>query len=264
MPEDLDPVATTSRITAAIRAAESARPDRLFDDPLADTLAGDVGRAIAARIDSGDVIPVRTRFDDDGLRAALDDGVRQVVLVAAGMDTRAWRLPLPDGCTVFEVDRPSLLDLKAELLAGASPAPRRVPVRADLTADWTSALTAAGHDPSRPTCWIVEGLLQYLPEQAVLTLLDTVTERSGAGSHLLTDLVSARLLASEQARPVLDAMAAAGSPWIFGTDDPDALLAPRGWHGGARLLDDVAAELGRGPTSADPADAPGYLVHATR
>ncbi|TCK26103.1 class I SAM-dependent methyltransferase [Pseudonocardia endophytica] len=262
MSTDLDPVATTSRITAAIRAAESARPDRLFDDPLAGTLAGDVGRAIAARIDSGDVIPVRTRFDDDGLRTAVDAGVRQVVLVAAGMDTRAWRLPLPDGCTVFEVDRPALLDLKAELLAGTAPAAHRVPVPADLTADWTASLDAAGHDPSRPTCWIVEGLLQYLPEPAVRTLLDAVSGRSAAGSRLLTDLVSARLLASEQMRPILDSMAAAGSPWIFGSDDPDALLAPYGWRGGVRLIDDVMAELGRGPSSADPSDAPGYLVHA--
>lgn len=264
MSTDLDPVATTSRITAAIRAAESARPDRLFDDPFADTLAGDVGRAIAARIDSGDVIPVRTRFDDDGLRAAVEDGVRQVVLVAAGMDTRAWRLPLPDGCTVFEVDRPELLALKASLLDGTAPAAHRAPVAVDLTADWTAALDRAGHDPARPTCWIVEGLLQYLPEPAVLALLDDVTGRSAAGSHLLTDVVGARLLASEQMRPLLDSMAAAGSPWVFGTDDPLALLAPRGWGGDARLLDDVAAELGRPPLSADPSDAPGWVVHLTR
>lgn len=264
MSTDLDPVATTSRITAAIRAAESARPDRLFDDPYADTLAGDVGRAIAARIDSGDVIPVRTRFVDDGLRAAVDDGVRQVVLVAAGMDTRAWRVPLPDGCTVFEVDRPALLELKDVLLTGESPAAHRVPVPADLTADWTTALAGAGHDPARPTCWIVEGLLQYLPEPAVRTLLGTVTGRSAPGSHLLVDLVGARLLASQQMRPILDSMAAAGSPWVFGTDDPDSLLAPHGWRGGVRLLDDVADDLGRGPSSADPSDAPGYLVHARR
>ncbi len=263
---DLDAVATTSRITAAIRAAESARPDRLFDDPFAATLAGDVGHALAARMDSGDVIGVRTRFDDDAVRSAADGGITQIVLPAAGMDTRAWRLEL-SGCTVFELDRPALLGLKADLLADAEPAARRVPVPVDLTGDWPADLRAAGFDPDRPSCWIVEGLLQYLPEPAVHGLLDAITALSAPGSRLVVDVVGAGLLASAQARPILDAMAAAGSPWVFGTDDPGALLTARGWDAEVHLLGAVAQRFGRRAGSAAPDDGldddRGYLVQAT-
>lgn len=265
---DLDAVATTSRITAAIRATESARTDRLFDDPFAATLAGDVGRALAARMDSGDVIGVRTRFEDDRVRAAADAGIRQIVLPAAGMDTRAWRLDLPPGCTVFELDRPTLLELKGTLLGDAPPVARRVPVPVDLTADWPGHLRAAGFDPARPACWVIEGLLQYLPEAAVHALLDAVTALSAPGSRLVVDVVGAGLLASARARPILDAMDAAGSPWLFGTDDPGTLLTARGWDADVHLLGAVAQELGReaGSTSPDDGrdDDRGYLVHATR
>lgn len=265
---DLDAVATTSRITAAIRAVESARPDRLFDDPFAATLAGELGRALAARIDSGDVIPVRTRFGDDRVRAAVDAGITQVVLPAAGMDTRAWRLGLPAGATVFELDRPALLGLKADLIGHAAPVPRRVPVPVDLTADWPADLCAAGFDPARPACWVVEGLLQYLPEPAVHGLLDAVTGLSAPGSRLILDVVGAGLLASARARPMLDAMVAAGSPWVFGTDDPGALLTARGWACDVRLLGDVAVAMGRQAGSVALGegrdDERGYLVHASR
>lgn len=264
----LDAVATTSRLTAAMRAVESARPDRLFDDPFAGTLAGDAGRRLSTGMDAGDAIAVRTRFDDDGLRAAVAAGVEQVALVAAGMDTRAWRLDLPARCTLFELDRPALLELKSTLLDGAAPTAARVPVAADLTGDWAGPLLAAGFDPARPTCWIVEGLLQYLPEPSVLALLDEIAARSAPGSHLLTDVVGAGLLASPRARPMLDAMAAAGSPWVFGTDDPGALLGARGWTCEVRLIGDVAVELGRAAASEalgdGDADGRGYLVHATR
>jgi len=264
---ELDAVATTSRITAAVRAAESARPDRLFDDPFAATLAGDVGRALAARMDAGDVIPVRTRFDDDVVRSAAGAGITQIVAVAAGMDTRAWRLEL-SGCTVFELDRPALLALKADLLADTRPNARRVPVPVDLTGDWPADLVAAGFDPQRPACWVVEGLLQYLPEPAVHALLDAVTALSVPGSRLVTDVVGAALLRSEKARPILDAMAAAGSPWVFGTDDPGALLTARGWDAEVHLLGAVAEGFGRRAGSVAPDDGldddRGYLVRATR
>lgn len=221
-------------------------------------------------MDSGDVIGVRTRFEDDRVRAAADAGITQIVLPAAGMDTRAWRLGLPARCTVFELDRPALLELKAGLLGTAAPVPvpRRVPVPVDLTADWPADLRAAGFDPGRPACWVVEGLVQYLPEPAVHELLDAVTALSAPGSHLIIDVVGAGLLASARARPILDAMTAAGSPWLFGTDDPGALLTARGWDCEVHLLGAVAVALGReaGSVARDDGrdDDRGYLVHATR
>jgi methyltransferase (TIGR00027 family) len=260
----LDPVATTSRITAAMRAAESERPDRLFADPLAAALAGDRGRDLADRISTGDTIAVRTRYLDDHVREAIRAGARQLVLPAAGMDTRAWRLELPDGTTVFEVDRPDLLALKAHLLGGARTRADRVPVPADLTADWSPALRAAGHDPGRPTCWVVEGLLQYLPENAVPGLFDALTTASAPGSHLLADFVGAELLRSAAARPMLAAMRQQGSPWLFGTDDPGPLFAARGWSPAVSAFEDVTADLGRASGFGPLTSGLGFLVHATR
>ncbi|MGI5125612.1 class I SAM-dependent methyltransferase [Pseudonocardia sp. CA-107938] len=254
----LDPVATTSRVTAAMRAVESDRPDRLFSDPFAATLAGDAGRELAARMGAGDTIAVRTHFIDDGVLSA---SAPQLVLVAAGMDTRAWRLDLPAGSTVYEMDRPAVLDLKAHLLAGAATRAARVPVGADLTGDWSTALHAAGHDPDRPTCWVVEGLTQYLPERALLDLLDAVTARSAAGSHLLLDVVGATLLRDPSAAPLLAAMAAQGSPWIFATDDPAPMLVERGWTCEVRGFATYTAELGR--EAGLRGDELGFLVHAT-
>ncbi len=256
----LDPVATTARVTAAMRAAESERPDRLFADPFAAALAGDHGRQLAARMTAGDTIAVRTRFVDDQV---LRTGPTQLVLPAAGMDTRAWRLGLPTGTTVYELDRPDLLALKAHLLDGAATRADRVPVGADLTTDWAAALHAAGHDPTLPTCWVVEGLTQYLPETAVLGLLDAITARSAAGSHLIIDVVGARLLRDPAAGPMLAAMAALGSPWLYATDDPAPMLTERGWACEVRGFTEVSVELGRTSGFGDDTDERGHLVHAT-
>lgn len=265
---DLDPVALTSRITAALRAAESARPDALFDDPFAATLAGEAATAMLHRIDAGDAIAVRTRFDDDGLRAAVRAGVRQVVLVAAGMDTRAWRLELPGDPVVFELDRPAVLALKDDLLTGRAPAARRVPVPTDLAGRWDSDLLGAGFDPARPACWIVEGLLQYLPADAVGRLLDTVTGLSAPGAHLLVDVVGAALLRSARTGAVLETMSASGSPWVFGTDEPGELLRTRGWAPDVHTMADVAARLGRAGSArdlgGDAGGEHGYLLEAVR
>jgi methyltransferase (TIGR00027 family) len=262
--ETLDPIATTSRVTAAMRAAESDRPDRLFSDPFAAALAGDRGRGLAARMAAGDTIAVRTRYLDDHLRTAVGADVGQVVLVAAGMDTRAWRLDLPAETAVFELDRPDLLALKAHLLDGARTRARRVPVPADLTADWPADLRAAGHDPARPTCWIVEGILQYLPENAVHALFAAISAASAPGSHLLADFVGAPLLTDPAAQPLLDAMRALGSPWLFGTDDPEALIAPLGWTVAVEGFIAASARLGRPAILGDGPEERGYLVHATR
>ncbi|MEV5506438.1 SAM-dependent methyltransferase [Streptomyces orinoci] len=260
----LDPVADTALLTAALRGRESTRPDRLFDDPLAAVLAGDAGRELIEEFGDVPAIAVRTRYFDDLLTAVTtaEGGPRQLALLAAGMDTRAYRLPFPDGSTVFEADRPELLALKEKRLADA-PAPRcrRVAVPVDLAADWPTALTAAGFRPGEPTCWLVEGLTQYLHEADVLRLFDRVTALSAPGSHLLTDFVSGELLRDPASRPMLDAMAERGAAWHYGTDDPEPLFSARGW----RLERDDFAEVGRGlgrwPDEPVPS---GHLVHAFR
>ncbi len=276
--EGPDPVAGTARWTAAERARESARPDRLFDDPLAELLAGEAGRAAAERM-RGDgtfdnpTVAIRTRFFDDVLSDALSlrRAVSQAVLVAAGMDTRAYRLELPHELAWYELDRPELLAAKDRELTAARAAPRcdRRPVGADLADDWTWALTAAGFDPTRPAVWLVEGLIAYLDPAAVYQLFDEITALSAPGSELLTDPIGRSFLASSWMRPWLEQLDALDIPWRFGTDQPeDELFVPRGWEAEVSPFSEVGTRLGRWPYPNYPRDTPGvpqsFLVHATR
>ncbi|HMC71670.1 MAG TPA: SAM-dependent methyltransferase, partial [Mycobacteriales bacterium] len=189
-------VPKTALGVARIRAGESVRPDHLFNDPYAaafvaalpDAYAADKrsddARAVGARIAMHVVI--RTRFYDDYLLAATAHGVRQVVLLAAGLDTRAFRLDWPSGTSVFELDLPDMVEFKEGVLTstGATPTAARRVVPADLTADWAGALTDAGLDPTRPTAWLIEGLLVYLTYGDAARLLATVGDLSAPGSRL--------------------------------------------------------------------------------
>lgn len=274
----LDPVASTARWTAAERAHESARPDRLFNDPLAGALAGEEGRELAGSMSddqAGDVpwFAIRTRFYDDILigSGSVRTATAQVVLVAAGMDTRAYRLDLPRELDWYELDRPDLLAFKDQTLTAAGAAPRcaRHPVGVDLADDWATPLTAAGFDPGRPAVWLVEGLIFYLEPDTVHRLLDQITTLSASGSELLVDTVGQSLLDSPHTQPFRDRLAEAGTPWRFGTDHPeDDLLRPRGWRPTVWLYSDIGAPLGRWPYPTAPRDTPGvpqsFLIHATR
>jgi hypothetical protein len=104
---------------------------------------------------------IRTRFFDDYLTAAIAARCHQVVLLAAGLDTRALRLAWPAGTRVFEIDLPGVLSFKDSVLAaqGAVPRCERIKVPADLCTDWTAALAEAGFDRSTPAAWLAEGLL---------------------------------------------------------------------------------------------------------
>ena len=111
---------------------------------------------------------VQTRFFDDFFSSAGEAGIRQAVIVAAGLDSRAYRLEWPDGTTVFEVDLPKVLEFKARVLGerGATPKARRIEVAADLRTDWPTPLKAAGFDPHGASAWSVEGILPYLTDDA--------------------------------------------------------------------------------------------------
>ncbi|MEV5238951.1 SAM-dependent methyltransferase [Streptomyces cinnamoneus] len=260
----LDPVAGTALITAAQRARESARADALFHDPSAAKLAGDTGESLLATAGDIPAIAVRTRFFDDAVRDAVGyGGPHRVVIVAAGMDTRAYRLGLPDDVTVYELDRPELLARKEGILTGSEPTCHRVTVGVDLAADdWGDALTAAGFRAADPTCWLVEGLNQYLPEAGVRALFDRISALSAPGSRLLTDFVSGALLTAPQARPVLDLMAEWGAHWRFGTDAPQELLEGFGWETEVRSFAAVGAALGRPMPGGDALS--GWLVSGRR
>ncbi|MGI5340904.1 SAM-dependent methyltransferase [Streptomyces sp. CA-181903] len=272
----LDPVADTARMTAALRARESERPDRLFDDPLAAVLAGDTGRRLADQAGMVEAIPIRTRYFDDLIRTVTGGtpgtsgaaGIpsapgtpRQLVLLAAGMDTRAYRLPLP-ATVLYEVDRPELLRLKESLLGDAVPrCARRVPVGADLAADWAGPLTAAGFRPEEPSCWLVEGLTQYLEERDVLRLLDRITELSAPGSHILAEFVAGSLFHEPAIRSMLSLLERSGAGWRYGTDEAGPLFTERGWRPETVTYAAIGKALGRWP-EAGPRG--GELVHAVR
>ncbi|PZS30425.1 MAG: SAM-dependent methyltransferase [Pseudonocardiales bacterium] len=234
---ELEPVGRTARWTAAARAVESERSDRLFADEYAATLAGPEGFALMERFEAftggrNPVLPLRTRFYDDVLRAHVHHGeTRQVVLLAAGLDTRAFRLTWPPGTTVFELDQPTLLTSKNAALTdlGAEPACDRRAVGADLTEDWTTALTDTGYTPHQPAVWIAEGLLSYLPEPAVEHLLRTTSQHSSHGSCIATDFIGKTFLTSPSMELMRAALTELGAPWLSGSDEPEHLLTACGW-----------------------------------
>lgn len=256
MPEvtsKLHPVAGTARFVAAVRARESLREDGLFRDPYAEKLAGAEGFEMLEISQRSNPIPdgpgtylvLRTRFMDDRIREAVAEGYRQVVLVAAGMDSRAFRLEWPDGVTVWELDRPELLTLKAELLGSAEPVCGRVTLGVDLAHSWAKELLAAGFDPAAPTLWSVEGLFYYLEESAVRHILQEITALSAPGSRMLGDLVSATFLTAPFLQQALRAMEERGHPWISGTDEPEAFLSEFGWDARVTQPGEPSAEFGR-------------------
>ena len=251
----LTPVSKTAVGVARIRASETARSDRLFDDPYAarfveampsaydeDTQRTDAERTMAARLAVHVII--RTRFYDDYLLAAVSSGIRQVVLVAAGLDARAFRLDWPAGLRLYEIDLPPVLDFKAGVLRDARPRCTRVAVAADLTGDWTAALRDGGFDPTEPTAWLVEGLLVYLTPADTDRLLTDISALAAPGSQIACERGGnpATAATSAGAEPPIGVTAL----WQGGLDqDADAWLQGHGWSAEVHGLADVAAGYGR-------------------
>ena len=141
---------------------------------------------------SRDYQAVRTHYFDEYFKAVMRTGIRQVVILAAGLDSRAYRLDWPAGTTVFEIDQPKVLEYKASTLDahGAVPNARRIAVAVDLREDWPAALIEAGFDPGQPTAWLAEGLLPYLPADAQDRLFELATAHSAAASLIAVEAFS--------------------------------------------------------------------------
>lgn len=203
-------VGATALGVAAARAADTESDNPLIYDPFARVFLDAVGdgmwtrwspsglsaEIIAAEPDLPlrmqamvDYMASRTVFFDDVFLDAAATGVRQVVILAAGLDARAWRLPWPEGTTVYELDLPKVLEFKASTLRdhGAQPTARRVDVAVDLRQDWPEALRQAGFDPAAPSVWSAEGLLPFLPATAQDLLFDRIQDLSAAGSWLAVE-----------------------------------------------------------------------------
>ncbi|WP_434088840.1 SAM-dependent methyltransferase [Amycolatopsis japonica] len=195
-------VGTTATMAATARAMATRADRSLIDDPFAEPLVRAVGVDSLTRLASGETAPgelveqvwidvakVRTKFYDEFFLDATEAGIAQVVILASGLDSRAYRLPWPAGTVVYELDQPQVIEFKTRTLAelGAEPTADRRAVAADLRADWPAALGAAGFDPALPTAWSAEGLLGYLPPEAQDDLLDRITELSAPGSRVATE-----------------------------------------------------------------------------
>jgi methyltransferase (TIGR00027 family) len=202
-------VGATATMVAAARAKATNADAPLIDDPFAEPLVRAVGVDFFTRWATGeldpaevdhadapwglqrmtDLLAARTRYFDGFFMDATTAGIRQAVILASGLDARAYRLTWPAGMTVFEIDQPQVMEFKTATLADlrAEPTADLRPVPIDLRHDWPAALRQAGFDADRPTAWIAEGLLAFLPPDAQDRLLDNVTELSADGSRLATE-----------------------------------------------------------------------------
>jgi methyltransferase (TIGR00027 family) len=205
----------------------------------------------------GDMMSVRTRFFDDFFIAAADEGIRQSVILASGLDARAYRLPWPAGTTVFEIDQPQVIEFKTATLAelGANPTADRRAIPVDLRDDWPAALRAAGLDPTKPTAWSAEGLMPFLPPDAQDRLLDNITALSPGGSQLATENLKG---ASDGVQKMADRMREVTDQWrehgfdIEMTDlwyagdrnDVVEYLSSHGWATAATSVPDLCAAYG--------------------
>ena len=164
-------------------------------------------------------------------------------MLAAGLDTRAFRLDWPGGTRVYELDQPEVFRHKEPILdaAGARPRCDRRVVATDLRTEWADALVTAGFDPDRPSAWVAEGLLFYLPETAVRQLLDDTYRLAAPGSYLVADMMTATPGPPQQ---FIELFASLGAPFEFRADDPAALFGDHGWEGDAISLIEIGHLLG--------------------
>ena len=261
-------VGATATMVAAQRALSS--DEKFIDDPFAAPLVRAVGIVVYVRLVNGQ-IPVggdsefdpqrmargmacRTRFYDQFFLEAAKSGIGQAVILAAGLDARAYRLPWPAGTVVYEVDMPEVIEFKTLTLGdlGAEPTAERRTVAIDLRDDWAAALQEAGFDPQAPAAWSAEGLLVYLPDAAQDALFDNITALSAPGSRLAFEFVpDTAVFADERWRAHHDRMSELG----FEIDFNDLVyhgqrshildyLTRRGWQTSAHTVKELHAANG--------------------
>jgi methyltransferase (TIGR00027 family) len=266
-------VGATATMVAAARALASAGTNPIINDPFAAPLVRAVGLDFFRGLVDGEIVPseaydgsgkdlaletdsiaVRTRFFDDFFLNAARDGVRQSVILAAGLDARAYRLAWPPGTVVYEVDQPKVVEFKGTAMSnlGAAPAADRRTVSIDLREDWPAALRSNGFNVTQPTSWSAEGLLMYLPPEAQDRLFDHITELSAPGSKLATEYnPDSNATMTQRAQEFNDRWAKLGcdinlSGLFFDGERSNVVdyLTERGWEVTARKRRDMFGDYG--------------------
>jgi methyltransferase (TIGR00027 family) len=267
-------VGATATMVAVARALATEDTDPLINDPFAAPLVRAVGidfftRAVDREITPTDTdetgntelqtetdsLAVRTRFFDDFFLNAAAAGIGQAVILAAGLDARAYRLAWPRGTVVYEVDQPAVIKFKTDTMArlGAEPTTERRTVSIDLRDDWPSALRASGFDDTKPAAWSAEGLLMYLPPEAQDRLFDHITALSAPGSQLATEYhPDTGPTMAERGRAMNQRWANLGCDLDMSglfyegeRNDVAEYLGDRGWQVNARARRELFADYGR-------------------
>lgn len=302
--EITESVGATALGVAAARAAETRGENPLISDPFAQVFldaAGDGvwnwhsgGQLPDAVVEAEPSLPLqmqamvgymasRTAFFDKFFLDATGAGIRQAVILAAGLDARSWRLPWPAGTTVYELDQPRVQDFKASTLAehGAQPACHRVPVAVDLRQDWPEALRQAGFDADAPSVWSAEGLMPYLPAAAQELLFDRVQGLTVPGSRVAVEALGPKFLDPQlraRRRERMDriqALMAEVDPdrqvprtdelWYFEErEDVGAWFGRHGWDVTVTPSDELMAGYGRAAAKEVQDNVPGNLFVAAQ
>ena len=270
-------VGATALFVAAARALEANKPAPLVVDPYAEEFCRAVGGEWADVLDGKapdnklmsefgahfvDYQAARTKYFDDYFYAAADAGARQIVIPAAGLDSRAYRLAWPDRTVVYELDQPQVLEFKRDMLEsrGDAPTAERREIAVDLRADWPKALRDSGFDPSRPSAWVVEGLLVYLPATAERELFTGINELSAEGSHVAVD--DGQPMSDELYREARERERAQGEhqffSLIYNERHAHAIewFTAHGWHGSAIGLPEYTRRIARPLPDPDSEAAP--------
>ncbi len=290
-------VGVTATMVAAARAAATREDNALISDPYAEPLVAAVGVEPLTKLCSGeidfadleddddetaaaarrfaDAMAVRTKYFDEFFLTATGGGnstearaagIRQAMILASGLDSRAYRLPWPDGMVVFEIDQPQVIEFKTNKLAelGAEPTADHRTVEIDLREDWPAALRDAGFDPAEPSAWIAEGLLGYLPPDAQDRLLDNITALSTPGSRFACE--TAANPGEMDHDEIRQRMQTASDRWqrhgfdinlvelvyIGDRNEVPAYLATRGWETHGDTARELFAQYGLEPPPENP------------
>jgi methyltransferase (TIGR00027 family) len=265
-------VGATALVVAAARAVETNHPKALINDPFAEQFvrAAALPQKLPTRIDEvpggdGDLLwgrggryfAARTKAFDDVMLDAVHAGIRQVVILGAGLDTRSWRLELAADCTVYEIDQPGVQSFKQHVMGNLEAIPVVVHryVAADLRCDWPQALTRSGLDVGRPVLWLAEGLLPYLSAETETRLLDSVNLMSVPGSRFGFESILDLHDPGVRADPILLSTREGfgiDMPELFSHDVKESavdVVRRFGWHVDASSPLDHADRYGRGPES---------------